>query len=108
MFLDAEGREMVMEAGRCCPVLRLARLYGIEGAQEDLTQAILLRVEADGKPFLLAADELLGVQQIVVKPVPKYIRSMTAKTGLTGCTLLGDGGISLIIDPEKTVRLIYA
>ena len=108
VFLDAEGREMVMEAGRCCPVLRLARLYGIEGAQEDLTQAILLRVEADGKPFLLAADELLGVQQIVVKPVPKYIRSMTAKTGLTGCTLLGDGGISLIIDPEKTVRLIYA
>ena len=107
-FLDAEGREMVMDAGRCCPILRLSRLYGITDATEDLTQAILVLVEADGKPFLLAADELLGVQQIVVKPVPRYIRSMTEKTGITGCTLLGDGGISLIIDPEKTARLIYA
>ena len=108
VFLDAEGHEMCMDAGRCCPVLRLARLYGIEDAQDDLTQAILLLVEADGKPFLLAADELLGVQQIVVKPVPTYIRGMTKRTGITGCTLLGDGGISLIIDPEKTARLIYA
>ena len=108
VFLDAEGHEMCMEAGRCCPVLRISRLYGVDGAKEDLTQAILLLVEADGKPFLLAADELLGVQQIVVKPVPAYIRGMTERTGLTGCTLLGDGGISLIIDPEKTARLIYA
>ena len=108
VFLDAEGREMVMDEGRCCPILRLSKLYDIEGAQEDLTQAILLLVEADGKPFLLAADELLGVQQIVVKPVPEYIRGMTEKTGITGCTLLGDGGISLIIDPEKTAHLIYA
>lgn len=108
VFLDAEGREMVMDEGRCCPILRLSKLYDIENAQEDLTQAILLLVEADGKPFLLAADELLGVQQIVVKPVPEYIRGMTEKTGITGCTLLGDGGISLIIDPEKTAHLIYA
>ena len=108
VFLDAEGREMVMDEGRCCPILRLSKLYDIEDAQEDLTQAILLLVEADGKPFLLAADELLGVQQIVVKPVPEYIRGMTEKTGITGCTLLGDGGISLIIDPEKTAHLIYA
>ena len=108
VFLDAEGREMVMDEGRCCPILRLSKLYDIEDAQEDLTQAILLLVEADGKPFLLAADELLGVQQIVVKPVPEYIRSMTEKTGITGCTLLGDGGISLIIDPEKTAHIIYA
>ena len=108
VFLDAEGREMVMDEGRCCPILRLSKLYDIEDAQEDLKQAILLLVEADGKPFLLAADELLGVQQIVVKPVPEYIRGMTEKTGITGCTLLGDGGISLIIDPEKTAHLIYA
>ena len=108
VFLDAEGREMVMDEGRCCPILRLSKLYDIEDAQEDLTQAILLLVEADGKPFLLAADELLGVQQIVVKPVPEYIRGMTEKTGITACTLLGDGGISLIIDPEKTAHLIYA
>ncbi len=108
VFLDADSKEMIMEAGACCPVIRLSRLYGLEGAQEDLTQAILLILEAEGRTFAVAADELLGVQQIVVKPIPKYIRGITKTTGLSGCTLLGDGSISLIIDPEKTASLVFA
>jgi len=108
VFLDAEGKEMLMEQGNCCPVVRLSRLYGIAGAEEDLTQAILMVVEADRHRFALAADQLLGVQQIVVKPVPKYISGMTRTTGITGCTLLGDGSISLIIDPGKTAGLVFA
>jgi len=108
VFLDAEGKEMLMEQGNCCPVVRLSRLYGIAGAEEDLTQAILMVVEADRHRFALAADQLLGVQQIVVKLVPKYISGMTRTTGITGCTLLGDGSISLIIDPGKTAGLVFA
>ena len=108
VFLDAEGREMLMERGRCCPVVRLGRFYGIDGAEEELTQAILLVVESEGRLYALAADQLLGVQQIVVKPVPKYISGMTRTTGITGCTLLGDGSISLIIDPAKTAGLVFA
>jgi two-component system chemotaxis sensor kinase CheA len=43
-------------------------------------------------------DELLGEQQVVVKTLPKYIRRMKKIPGLAGCTLLGNGGISLILD----------
>ena len=98
---------MVMDEGRCCPILRLSKLYDIEDAQEDLTQAILLLVESEDRLFALAADRLLGVQQIVVKPLSAYLGNVTKKTGITSCTLLGDGSISLIIDPAKTAELIY-
>lgn len=108
IFVDAEGREMLIEDGRCCPVVRLGRAYGIEAAEPDLTKGILLLVESEDKLFALGADRLLGVQQIVVKPLSKYIAGVTRATGITGCTLLGDGSISLIIDPAKTAELLYA
>ena len=107
VFIDAEGREMLIEDGRCCPIVRLGQVYGIEDAEPDLTQGILLLVESEDRLFALAADRLLGVQQIVVKPLSAYLGNVTKKTGITSCTLLGDGSISLIIDPAKTAELIY-
>lgn len=95
-----------MEQGACCPVVRLHTLYGIGNAEQEITAGILLITEADGKVVGLLADALLGVQQIVVKPVPKFIHKLTRMTGITGCTLLGDGSISLIIDPAKLIGLV--
>ena len=44
-------------------------------------------------------DELLGEQQIVVKPLPAYVNSFDIKNyGITGCSILGDGNISIILD----------
>ena len=44
-------------------------------------------------------DELLGQQQIVVKPLPPYVNSFNVKScGITGCSILGDGSISIILD----------
>jgi two-component system chemotaxis sensor kinase CheA len=43
----------------------------------------------------LLVDDLIGQQQAVVKSMPKYFRKVR---GLSGCTLLGNGDISLIID----------
>ena len=44
-------------------------------------------------------DELLGEQQVVIKPLPTYLNSFGIKeAGIVGCTILGDGNISLILD----------
>lgn len=43
----------------------------------------------------LFADEILGAQQVVVKAIPKYIKNVR---GISGCTVMGDGKVSLIID----------
>lgn len=44
-------------------------------------------------------DELLGEQQVVVKPLPSYLSRFNIKqSGIAGCTILGDGNISIILD----------
>ena len=55
-------------------------------------------VEQDEKSVCRCVDELLGQQQVVVKSLPNYIRNYKKIIGLAGCTLLGDGSISLILD----------
>ena len=47
----------------------------------------------------LPNNELIGEQQVVVKPLPNYLNAFTIKDyGISGCTILGNGDISLILD----------
>lgn len=97
-IIDPDYNEMVMVRGECFPILRLHQLYGVKSAVDKLTEGILVMVEQDEKVICLFADELLGQQQVVVKSLPDYLRKMKNILGLSGCTLLGDGNISLILD----------
>jgi two-component system chemotaxis sensor kinase CheA len=97
-FMDPDKNEMVMVRGQCYPILRLHRHFNVRNAVDALASGILMMVEQDQKIICLFADELLGQQQVVVKALPHYIKTMKRMTGLAGCTLLGDGSISLILD----------
>jgi two-component system, chemotaxis family, sensor kinase CheA len=103
IIMDPDGNEMIMVRGVCYPILRLYEQYNIRTDVTDLMNGILIMVEAEDKFLCLFADELLGQQQVVVKTLPEYIRSGRNIRGLTGCTLLGDGSISLIMDIAKLV-----
>jgi two-component system chemotaxis sensor kinase CheA len=70
----------------------------VKNAKSNIEEGILMMVEGKNKTVCLLVDELLGEQQVVVKTLPKYIRRMKKIPGLAGCTLLGNGGISLILD----------
>ena len=50
----------------------------------------------EDRELCLFVDKLIGEQEIVVKPIPSYIKKVK---GLSGCTQLGDGSIALILDP---------
>ena len=97
-IMDPDNNEMVMIRGQCFPILRLHEHYKVKEAMTDLTEGILIMVEQDEKIVCLFADELLGQQQVVVKSLPNYIKSIKKIHGIAGCTLLGDGNISLILD----------
>lgn len=95
MVYEPGGEEYVMIRGECFPVIRLSRRYHIENAVEDVSEGIMILVEHDGKYMCIFVDHLIGGQEIVVKPIPSYIKKVP---GLSGCTQLGDGSIALIID----------
>lgn len=98
---EPDGEEFVMIRGECFPVLRLGEWYNIRDYQVDLENCMLVIVEVEKKSFCLLVDRLRGKQEIVVKPIPDYIKKVK---GLSGCTQLGDGSIALILDVAGMVE----
>ena len=95
MIHDPDNREFVMIRGECYPVLRIGDKYHLEGYQTEVENGMMVITEVDGQHVCLFVDTLVGKQEIVVKPIPSYVKKVK---GLSGCTQLGDGSIALILD----------
>lgn len=85
----------VMIRGEGYPIIKLADWYNIKGAKEEISDGMIVMIEVDKQCICLFVDKLVGKQEIVVKPIPDYIKKVK---GLSGCTQLGDGSIALILD----------
>jgi two-component system chemotaxis sensor kinase CheA len=89
--------------GEALPYVRLRDLFEC-GGQATAREKIIV-VEYHGKRAGLAADELLGEQQAVIKPLGRLFRGIP---GVSGSTILGNGRVALILDVpalcEEAVR----
>lgn len=98
MICEPNGDEYIMIRGECFPVLRLGEWYGMDedSYRKSVDDGMMLIIEIEERKICLLVDRLIGEQEIVVKPIPSYIKKVK---GLSGCTQLGDGSIALILDP---------
>ncbi len=98
---DPQNNEMILLRGKAHELVRLNATYNIDNALDDVREGIIIMVGSENNIKAIFADELLGEQQVVVKPLPSYLQHVD---GITGCAILGDGGISLILDQEGLFR----
>lgn len=101
MIHEPNGEEYIMIRGECLPVIRLGEWYGLHEYQTSVENGMMLILEVDDKKICLFVDKLIGQQEIVVKPIPAYVKKVK---GLSGCTQLGDGSIALILDPVGLIE----
>ncbi len=101
MIHEPNGEEYIMIRGECFPVLRLGQWYGLEDYKESVEEGVMLILEVEDRKVCLLVDKLIGEQEIVVKPIPSYIKKVK---GLSGCTQLGDGSIALILDAAGLIE----
>lgn len=94
--------EMVRTHGRLLPILRLHRLLGGDGAEENPVHALLMVIGAGDRPCALLVDEILDQQQVVAKALGEGIGKVP---GVSGAAILGDGKIGLILDVPALVEL---
>lgn len=100
VIVDPNGNEFIMLRGKCYPIMRLHKRFGMTSKTQEIAKGILIMIDYAGKSVLLFADEIIGEQQLVVKSLSKFMKKVK---GISGCALLGDGKISLILDPSGLV-----
>ena len=94
--------ELVAVRGQRLPMMRLGQHLGIEGAQADPTRGIVVVLEAGNDRRCILVDELVGKQEVVIKPLGEMF---TGRTPFAGAAILGDGRVGLILDTIPLVRL---
>lgn len=100
---DAQIREIasqkvVLYRDSFVPLLSLSRIFGLEDDSENIVM-----ICGKEKKIALRLAEVIRHMDIVVKPVPSVIRGFR---GITGVTILEDGFVAPVIDPEALVRFV--
>ncbi|MDJ0990404.1 MAG: Hpt domain-containing protein [Desulfobacterales bacterium] len=96
-----EGVEVMQLRENTLPLVRLDGLFRMNAAGA-LDRAFVVVVSTGLKRVGLVVDELLGQEEVVIKPLEDYLQE---RSGFSGATILGDGRISLILDVYELVNL---
>ncbi|MFC5532475.1 chemotaxis protein CheW [Cohnella yongneupensis] len=100
---SVHGTPMIDYRNAIIPIVSLSSLvestdYSEE--EEEETEIIVIR-KAD-KLAAVMVDEFIGQSEIVLKPLGKYLSSSVGL--VSGATILGDGQVALIIDPNALIK----
>ncbi len=98
-------KEVINLRGTVIPIVRLNEVLDVEPPQDDESTfddegLIVVIVKKGDKQAGLVIDKLLGQQEIVIKPLGKYIRVPKL---ISGATILGNGEVALIIDSNTLI-----
>jgi two-component system chemotaxis sensor kinase CheA len=85
------------------PLIPLYKTMEIEQAISEPDKAIVVLIESSKKRFALLVDALVGQQQVVIKSLEKHYKRVT---GVAGATIMGDGGVAMILDVESLAGLV--
>ncbi|BBP01235.1 chemotaxis protein CheA [Sulfuriferula nivalis] len=83
------------------PLIYLHEQFSIDTHCNSPEDGIVVILLVDGKKAALLVDGLVGQQQVVVKNLESNFRKVP---GISGATILGDGGVSLILDVGALMR----
>jgi len=72
-----------------------AQLAKVEQATTRSRAVNIVVLQADGRQFGLVVDEINDTEEIVVKPLGRHLKGVTA---FAGATIMGDGRVALILD----------
>ncbi|MDE5864766.1 MAG: chemotaxis protein CheW, partial [Lachnospiraceae bacterium] len=95
-----QQKEVISLRGNVIPLVRLDELMDCPPREEEPENLVVVIVKKGDKQTALVIDNLIGQQEIVIKPLGKYINIHKM---ISGATILGDGEVALIIDSNSLV-----
>ncbi|MFC5472036.1 chemotaxis protein CheW [Cohnella suwonensis] len=97
------GNRIIEYRQSIVPVLSLAQLVDSpDYRDDDETETEMLIVRKGDKLAAVLVEEFIGQSEIVLKPLGKYLAGNLGV--VSGATILGDGQVALIIDPNSLIK----
>ncbi|MBN1824888.1 MAG: chemotaxis protein CheA [Candidatus Eisenbacteria bacterium] len=95
--------EMINLRGEILPLLRVDRLFNLDGAVQDLNEGLVVVVESVGRKVGLFIDDVLTQQQVVIKSLGN---GLGRTPYVSGAAILSDGVVGLIVNVEEICGLL--
>ncbi|MCA1294204.1 chemotaxis protein CheA [Paenibacillus sp. alder61] len=99
---QVHGYTMVPYRDAHIPLLSLAQLFEVsdfDESGEEETEIVVIR--KGDRLAALTVEDFIGQNEIVIKNLGKYLPAIQ---GVAGATILGDGQVALIIDPNSFIK----
>lgn len=93
-----QNQEVVLYRNNTLPIIKLSEILDVEPTEEPSEEMITVIVKKGDLEAGLVVDSLIGQQEIVIKSLGKY---MTGIRAIAGATILGNGSVALIVDPNQ-------
>jgi two-component system, chemotaxis family, sensor kinase CheA len=97
----SSGQEVLRLREELLPVIKLHEFFKVKTEKSEIQDGIVIVAQAGGKKVALLSDEIVGYRQIVIKALPEVMGELRA---ISGCSILGDGSVTLIIDTGSLIR----
>ena len=98
-----EGVEVIHLRNTTMPIFRLSDVFSIPSdTHQDKVQSFVVIVSTGMQQIGLVVDQLMGQEEVVIKPLEDYLQE---KSGFSGATIIGDGRISLILDIYELIKM---
>jgi two-component system, chemotaxis family, sensor kinase CheA len=94
------GRELLDVHGTFVPLVDLRSVFKVPGEPPEYQIAVIVRT--DEHRYGIVVDALVDSVQTVIKPLGSFLKDAG---GVSGTTVLGDGGVVPIIDPVELIRV---
>lgn len=90
-----DRRRLVRVRGELVPYMRLREWFEVSGDRPAIEQIVIVRLGDERFGFCL--DEVVGQYQTVIKRLGKMYED---SVGFSGATILGDGSVAIVLDPQ--------
>jgi two-component system chemotaxis sensor kinase CheA len=95
----ANGKHIANVRGELVPYIRLREHFHVRSRAPEIEQIMLVET-AEGR-FGFVVDRVLGNCQTVIKSLGRFYRQVQV---VSGATILGNGTVALILDPERLIQ----
>lgn len=100
---EINGAPVLRLRGRLLPIVALGELMG--HPRKDGANGFIVITQIGERQFGILVDGVFHTEEIVVKPMSSKLRHIPL---FSGNTILGDGAVVLIVDPNGIARLVGA